>query len=87
MKRDVLWHRRALADLAEIGRQSPRQAQRTRDTVARYAATDQGDIVKLAGGSGIYRLRVGDWRVLFTLDDVAGTVDVARILNRRDAYR
>ena len=60
---------------------------RIRDAVARYADDDQGDVRKMAGSSGLYRLRVGDWRVLFTLDDGGRTVAIARVLNRRDAYR
>jgi mRNA-degrading endonuclease RelE of RelBE toxin-antitoxin system len=35
----------------------------------------------------MYRLRVGDWRVLFTPDDDGRTVAISRVLNRRDAYR
>ena len=34
-----------------------------------------------------YRLRVGDYRVLFTIDDHAKRVTIYRILHRRDAYR
>jgi mRNA-degrading endonuclease RelE of RelBE toxin-antitoxin system len=88
VNRQVLWHRRALADLAEIGRHSPRQARRIRGAVNRYATDDQGDVVKMAGRSGVYRLRVGDWRVLFTFGDGGRTVDVARVLRRNEGtYR
>jgi len=41
----------------------------------------------MAGGSGVYRLRVGDWRVLFTLDAGGRIMAISRVLNRRDAYR
>jgi len=44
-------------------------------------------VKKLAGGAGEYRLRVGDWRILFTFEDDGQTVLVLRIANRRDAYR
>lgn len=87
MSRRLTWGRRALADLDAIARQDRRQAVRIRDAVARYAAVDRGDVRKMAGGSGLYRLRVGDWRILFTLDDGGRTVAVSRVLNRRDAYR
>ncbi len=87
MRRRLTWGRRALADLDLIARQDSRQATRLRDAVARYADDDQGDIRKMAGGSGLYRLRVGDWRILFTLDDGGRTVAISRVLNRRDAYR
>jgi mRNA interferase RelE/StbE len=34
-----------------------------------------------------YRLRVGDWRVLYTVDDSAMRVHIYRIKHRREAYR
>jgi mRNA interferase RelE/StbE len=44
-----------------------------------------GDIKKLKGSINIYRLRVGDYRVLFELE---GTViTVYDVLHRKDAYR
>ncbi|MGA2441361.1 MAG: type II toxin-antitoxin system RelE/ParE family toxin [Tepidisphaeraceae bacterium] len=36
---------------------------------------------------GAYRIRTGDWRVLFTVDVPAGRVTVFRIDNRRDVYQ
>jgi len=33
-----------------------------------------------------YRLRVGDYRVLFDIDDVHQTVTIYRIKHRREAY-
>lgn len=45
-----------------------------------------GDVVKLAGASDEYRLRVGDHRVRFTRDP-AGVVQVLRVLPRGRAYR
>jgi mRNA interferase RelE/StbE len=35
---------------------------------------------------GAYRIRAGDWRVLFTVDEGAERVTVFRIANRRDVY-
>lgn len=36
---------------------------------------------------GAYRIRTGDWRVLFTIDEPAERITVFRIDNRRDVYR
>jgi mRNA interferase RelE/StbE len=44
-----------------------------------------GDVKRLKGVSPSYRLRVGDWRVLFEIE--GGIVVIHRVLNRRDAYR
>lgn len=43
--------------------------------------------VKIHGQPDVYRLRIGDYRVLYHIDDAAQTVTVLRVLHRRDAYR
>lgn len=43
--------------------------------------------VKALQGQTTYRMRVGDWRVIFTLQDDVLTVLVIRIAHRREAYR
>jgi mRNA interferase RelE/StbE len=41
---------------------------------------------KLKGGDGEWRIRVGDWRVVYTIDDARLLVEVTRIRNRREVY-
>jgi mRNA interferase RelE/StbE len=41
---------------------------------------------KLKGGDREWRIRIGDYRVIYEIDDSAETVDVARIAHRRDVY-
>jgi mRNA interferase RelE/StbE len=36
---------------------------------------------------GEYRLRVGDWRVIYDVDEEAKTVVILRVMHRREAYR
>lgn len=45
-----------------------------------------GDIVKLQGRRDEYRLRVGDWRVLFRRDRTARVVVVTAVRPRGGAY-
>ena len=45
----------------------------------------QGDVKKLAGQAGKYCLRVGEHRVLFTLE--SDLIFVHKVKDRRDAYR
>jgi mRNA-degrading endonuclease RelE of RelBE toxin-antitoxin system len=47
----------------------------------------RGDIKGLKGRRGGLRLRVGDWRVLFTYEGAQRDVVVSRILPRGRAYR
>lgn len=44
-----------------------------------------GDVKRLTNHLPEYRMRAGNWRVLFEVED--GRVVVYRILHRRDAYR
>ena len=42
---------------------------------------------KLAGSDKDWRIRVGDYRVLYEIDEQAQAVRVMRVRHRRDAYR
>ncbi|MDH7578878.1 MAG: type II toxin-antitoxin system RelE/ParE family toxin [Bacillota bacterium] len=46
----------------------------------------RGDVKKLKGLEGKFRLRVGDWRVIFYFDPPMRKMFVLEILPRRDAY-
>ena len=41
---------------------------------------------KLKGYEDHWRVRVGDWRVLYIIDDTAPLVSVTRIAHRREVY-
>ena len=41
---------------------------------------------KLKGYKDQWRVRVGDWRVLYIIDDVAMLVHIMRIAHRREVY-
>ena len=43
--------------------------------------------LKLTGTEGTYRLRVGDYRIIYCIDDTAHLVTVYHVRNRRDVYR
>jgi mRNA interferase RelE/StbE len=87
VRRVLRWSPRAERDLSRIERTSPRDARRIHQAAAQYAATGHGDALKLTAQDGIYRLRVGEWRVLFSFEDGGFVVLALRVLNRRDAYR
>jgi len=42
---------------------------------------------KLVGFNDEWRLRVGDYRVLYVIDDAERRVVIARVAHRREAYR
>ena len=41
---------------------------------------------KLRGGDKEWRIRVGDYRIVYVIDDTSRTVDVTRIAHRREVY-
>lgn len=51
-----------------------------------YKLPNGTDIKKLKG-SNLYRLRVGDCRVLYTIDDTIKLIDIENIDNRGDVYK
>jgi mRNA interferase RelE/StbE len=44
-------------------------------------------VEKLAGRGNLYRVRSGDYRVVFSIDDDRRIVTIEAIGNRRDIYR
>ena len=42
---------------------------------------------KLAGGGDLWRLRVGDWRIVYEIDDSSRIVDIQIVAHHRDVYR
>ena len=80
----VQFTRRAEKDLRRAGKPV---AARIRRAVRRFARTGEGDVRKLFGAEGEARLRVGDWRVIFTVSS-EGTVRVLvlRVRPRGEAY-
>lgn len=80
----VEWEPAARRDLRKLARDV---ADRVTAAVVELAATGRGDVVKLVDvRPPAYRLRVGDWRVIFRRDSVAGVLVVLRVVNRREAY-
>ena len=44
------------------------------------------DCKKLRGGQDAWRIRVGDYRIIYTIDDKEKKVKITRIAHRREAY-
>lgn len=42
---------------------------------------------KLQGTGALYRIRIGDYRVIYSVDDEKRVVDVVAVRHRGDAYR
>lgn len=42
---------------------------------------------RLAGRSNLYRVRQGNYRVIYSVDDRSRVVDIVKVGHRRDVYR
>ena len=74
--------------IRSLGRMDPRIAKRIRSKVlslARDPNAPNNNLKKLTGVEG-YRLRVGDWRGIYTLRHEAMTIIVIRLGHRSEVY-
>ena len=57
--------------------------------VAERLAADPGPVGarKLRGAADLWRVRVGDYRVVYAINDAEHVVDVRVVRHREDAYR
>ncbi len=81
MNYQIAFKPRALKDLSRL-----READRRRAMARIEGLQDNlaGDVKKLTNFTPEYRLRVGDYRVLFEIE--GAIVVVYRVLHRKDAY-
>ena len=73
---------RALKDLKRL---PPDQTVRLLEKVAALQNEVAGDVKRLTNFTPEYRLRVGDYRVLFEIE--GKTVVIYRVVHRKDAYQ
>ena len=67
--------------------QKQQQSYRDRIIKAIQALPNTGDIKQMAGYSNLYRLRVGSFRILYTIENDVLVVRVINIGNRGDVYK
>lgn len=82
MSREVQWSQRALRAASRLDRPT---RERIATAVESFAALGQGDVKRLRGKlEGLFRLRVGDWRVFFS--EEGDRILVRAVRPRGDAY-
>jgi mRNA-degrading endonuclease RelE of RelBE toxin-antitoxin system len=83
VKRHLVYKPAAQRELAHMDRSD---AQRIVRALEGFAADGRGDVKALKGAlKGRYRLRIGKWRVFFSLDQ-PGNIVVTDVDNRGQAY-
>ncbi len=82
MEYKILFKAKAIKDLEKISKYDAKKI------LARIKGMEndlQGDVKKLTNHTPEFRLRVGDWRVLFETE--IDKIVIYRIKHRKDAYR
>ena len=81
----VEWKNTALRELKQLDRQVLQRLV----TAAEGIASDPRPVGarKLTGSDHTYRIRVGDYRIVYEIRDDDGLVEIVRVRHRRDAYR
>lgn len=82
MKKTFLWEPAARSDLRRLDRET---AMRILLALTRYSQTGEGDVQSLTDRPGLYRFRVGKWRLFFDMD-APNAVRIHGIDNRGQAY-
>ena len=81
MKR-IVWTEPAKADVRRLDKPT---AMRILAALHRFVESGEGDVKALQGREEL-RLRIGDYRLFFVCP-TADTIEIRRVLHRREAYR
>lgn len=82
MKYKIELKPRAIKDLKDIPKP---EGKKITEKLKLLESGLQGDIKKLTNSTPEYRMRVGDWRILFEIE--GEKIIIYRIRHRREAYR
>ncbi len=85
MRYEIKWAQGAVKDIRRLD--NPLIVRITR-AIEAFAETGRGDVKRLTNADGAYRLRVGEWRVLFRLvhTDIQIML-IQAVLPRGEAYK
>jgi len=82
----IVFTKQATRSLHKMPRNMARLIREKLDQLAQEPYTRNPNLTKLQGRSG-YRLRVGDWRVIYELEDERLVILVLKVGPRGEVYR
>lgn len=83
---EILFTKQADRTLRKMSRNTARLIREKLDQLAQDPYARNPNVTKLQGRSG-YRLRVGDWRVIYELEDDRLVIMVLKVAPRGGVYR
>lgn len=76
---------RVFKQIAAMPRADARRLLARLETIAERPNELHQNVIALAGEIGVFRVRQGDWRAVFSIED--GDVILDRVAHRREVYR
>jgi mRNA interferase RelE/StbE len=82
----LIWHEKVLKDFESI---NVEDAGRIEERIKKYLALNPEILGKPLKGmfKGFYSYRIGDYRVIYTLDRAENTIRILHMKHRKEAYR
>lgn len=71
--------------LAQMPKADARRLRDRLETIAAAPDVLHPNVTALVGAQGVFRVRQGDWRAVFSIED--GDVILDRVAHRREVYR
>ncbi len=84
MSYDILIRRRAQKELAQLSRDD---FERAKESIGNLSGNPRPPGCKKLTGRDGWRIRAGDYRVIYEIDDAGQTVTVLHVGHRRDIYK
>lgn len=82
----LIWHERALKDLKRIDKE---KAWQIVDRMKTYVVNNPESVGKPLKGifKGMFRYRLGDYRIIYTIDNTEKKIEVLVIDHRKQVYK
>lgn len=81
----VEWKKSAKKELKKLDKQViPRILQAVENLAENPYSSDSK---KLVGSDSIYRIRIGDYRIIYNIESSVLTIEVIKVAHRREIYR
>lgn len=80
----IVFARSAERDLHKLPRIVQQRAMQSIDALA--TAPRPAGVKKIVGTADLWRIRVGDYRIIYRIDDRERLIDVTHIRHRKDVY-
>jgi len=85
MKYKILFSKSAVKELEKLGSSTLKQII---NKISALADTPRpSNCKKLKGFEDLYRIRNGDYRIIYSVDDNVQIVDIRKVSHRKDAYQ